>query len=443
MKKKSTFLSILLFCAACMFGQANFNATPQGFGAATTGGGNVTPETVTTFTDLRTKIMATGAKVILVSGQITIPSGQPISAVVTNKSIIGLSGAKLINENQSNPGAGILYLKPGSSNVIIRNLIFVGPGAYDIDGQDNLTADGCTNLWVDHCEFQDGQDGNFDMKGLTDNVTVSWCKFTYLKPAVCCGSGGSNDHRFSDLVGSSASNAPADGHYSITFQGCYWADGCKERMPRARNAQLHILNCYYNTSVSGSRAIGLGGGINNATCYVENTHFARVGSVFTSYVGTDGGTASVKFTGCLNGATDVGTVATPTYTTTVLPVADVAGYVTDVTCGAGATLQVSTTGAITAGTCTLMGNDEPQQNAVPNLYAIQNDGNLKLYLPFKQTEKASVTIYSLSGQKVLDLKGLDASTGVLDVNIDALQHAAYTCKVQVNGGMRICKFIKN
>ena len=64
-----------------MFGQANFNATPQGFGAATTGGGNATPETVTTFTDLRAKIIATGAKVILVSGQITIPSGQPLSLI--------------------------------------------------------------------------------------------------------------------------------------------------------------------------------------------------------------------------------------------------------------------------------------------------------------------------------------------------------------------------
>lgn len=442
MKKKSTFLSILFFCTTCIFAQNNFNATPVGFGAATTGGGNVSPETVSTYADLKSKITATGAKVILVSGEITIPSGQPISAVVTNKSIIGLPGAKLINENQSNPGAGILYLKPGSSNVIIRNLTFIGPGAYDIDGQDNLTADGCTNLWVDHCEFQDGQDGNFDMKGLTDNVTVSWCKFTYLKPAVCCGSGGSNDHRFSDLVGSSATNAPADGHYSITFLGCYWADGCKERMPRARNAELHILNCYYNTTVSGSKAIGLGGGTNNATCYVENTHFARIGSAFASYVSTDGGTASVKFVNCLGGSADVGTVATPTYTTNPIAVTDVAAAVTDTGCGAGATLQVTTNGTISVGTCSVMGNGEVQQNAVPSVYAVAHESSLKIYLPVNATEKATVTVFSLQGQKVLEYSNLDASGGVLELKTDALEHAAYTCRVNVGKDSKTIKFIK-
>ena len=83
---------------------------------------------------------------------------------------------------------------------------------------------------------------------MCDNTTISWCKFTYLKPAIAGGSGGSNDHRFSDLIGSGATDFPSDGHYSITFQNCYWADGCKERMPRARNAEIHLLNCYYNTN---------------------------------------------------------------------------------------------------------------------------------------------------------------------------------------------------
>ena len=263
---KNIFFVVIFFFNISTFGQSYFFNSPEGFGSATTGGGNATPVTVTNYTNLKSNMTASDARVILVSGEITIPSGQPISAVIKNKTIIGLPGAKLINENQSNPGAGIIYLKSGSNNVIIRNLIFVGPGAYDIDGQDNLTSDGCTNLWVDHCEFQDGQDGNFDIKGQSDNVTVSWCKFTYLKPPLAGGSGGSNDHRFSDLLGSSSTDYPADGNFSITFQNCYWAEGCKERMPRARNAQLHILNCYYKTSVPSSLAIGLGGGTNNSSC---------------------------------------------------------------------------------------------------------------------------------------------------------------------------------
>ena len=141
---------------------------------------------------------------------------------------------------------------------------------------------------VDHCEFQDGTDGNFDNKGAGDNTTISWCKFTYLKPAKAGGHGGADDHRFTNLVGSSKSDFPADGHYSITFQNCYWAEGCKERMPRARKAELHLLNWYYNTTVSGSLAIGLGGGNNNTTCYVENTDFANIAGVYRNYNSTDG-----------------------------------------------------------------------------------------------------------------------------------------------------------
>ena len=344
---KKIFISLLFLSITNLFSQEYYLAAPEGYGAATTGGGDAEPIVVSTFADLKTQLVLTGSKVILVSGEITVPFGQPISAVITNKTLIGLPGAKLINENQSNPGAGIMYLKPGSNNVIIRNLVFVGPGAYDIDGQDNLTADGCTNLWVDHCEFQDGQDGNFDIKGLSDNVSVSWCKFTYLKPAEAGGSGGSNDHRFSNLIGSSASNAPADGHYNVTFQGCYWASGCKDRMPRGRNLDIHLLNCYYNTGISNSKAIGLGGGTNNSTCYVESCNFANVGTIF-SIASSDGGTVAINYSNCLNmgGASNLGTVTPPSYATTVIPVEDLESYMTDATCGAGATLLVETNGTV-------------------------------------------------------------------------------------------------
>ncbi|MDP2160357.1 MAG: pectate lyase, partial [Flavobacterium sp.] len=180
--KNKYLLLLLILSSIAVFSQDYYMATPQGYGAATTGGGNATPITVTTWAALRTQMQSSGSKVILVSGVLTVPANQQLRSVITNKSLIGLPGAKLISNTQVHPGGGIIYLRPGSNNVIIRNLIFEGPGAYDIDGEDLLTADGCTNLWVDHCEFQDGLDGNFDIKGQTDNVTVSWCKFTYLKP---------------------------------------------------------------------------------------------------------------------------------------------------------------------------------------------------------------------------------------------------------------------
>jgi pectate lyase len=343
---KNFLLLFLLLSLTNLSAQNYYMNSPEGFGAATTGGGISAPLTVSTYNDLVEKIKLDTPAVILISGIITIPSGKPIQQVVTNKTILGLPGAKLVNENQSNPGAGILYLKTGSNNVIIRNLVFIGPGAYDIDGQDNLTAD-CTNLWVDHCEFQDGQDGNYDNKGKTDNVTVSWCKFTYLKTPKSGGSGGAEDHRFSDLIGSGKNDFPADGHYSITFKNCYWAEGCKQRMPRARNAEIHILNCFYSTSEPGSLAIGLGGGAKNATCYVEGTDFAKIDKVFKEYISTDGGEVGIVFDHCRKSPMDFGTtVNKPTYTYTTIPLAKVEEYVTNKSCGAGATLQVSPTGII-------------------------------------------------------------------------------------------------
>lgn len=437
---KNIFFIVIFFFNILTFGQSYFFNSPEGFGSATTGGGNAAPITVTNYTNLKSNMIASDARVILVSGEITIPSGQPISAVIKNKTIIGLPGAKLINENQSNPGAGIIYLKPGSNNVIIRNLIFVGPGAYDIDGQDNLTSDGCTNLWVDHCEFQDGQDGNFDIKGLSDNVTVSWCKFTYLKPPKAGGSGGSSDHRFSNLVGSGASDAPADGHYSVTFQNCYWANGCKDRMPRARNAELHILNCYYNVNTSGSKAIGLGGGKNNSTCYVENSNFAKIGTVYSTAT-TDGGNVAVNFINSINHPSNIGTVLAPTYTASAMPTSEVASRVSDLTCGAGATLQVTSSGTISQGICTNLSTDEISNNEI-NVYPTLAKNNITIDFKNKSHKNLNIQIYSINGQKIASYSKTTRTEKTIEINIENLKNGIYMYHIKNNDNVTIGKFVK-
>lgn len=431
--------------ALLVFGMANsqnyYLATPEGYGAATTGGGTATPVTVSTFADLRSNLISTGAKVILVSGTITIPINNQISAVVTNKSLIGLPGAKLVNENQTNGGAGIINFKVGSNNVIIRNITFVGPGAYDIDGRDNITADGITNLWVDHCEFQDGQDGNFDIKGLSDNVTVSWTKFTYLKPAVAGGSGGSNDHRFSNLIGSSATDAPADGHYSITFQNCYWGEGVKDRMPRARNAQLHILSSYYNTSVAGSKAIGLGGGTNNSTCYVENTDFDKVGTVYSPAT-SDGGTVAINFVNSLKATSNVGVVISPTYATTPIPVEKVKTFLTDTTCGAGASLQVSATGVITSSPCANLGVSNSSSSAGHRLTCTTvADKKLQVKFPKEITGNTSYQIFNTAGQLVLSMEEKLKSAGKTTLNLQGVKTGMFLLSAKTDNEPSSCKFL--
>lgn len=414
-------------------------SAPEGFGAAATGGGNASPVTVSTYADLTAKLKLTTPQVILISGTINCTY---LSVLVNDKTIIGLPGARLVNADQTAAGSGILSLKPGSNNIIIRNLIFEGPGAYDVDGRDNLTSE-ATNIWVDHCEFQDGTDGNFDNKGAADNVTISWCKFTYLKAPKAGGSGGADDHRFTNLVGSGKSDAPADGHYSITFKNCYWADGCRERMPRARNAELHILNCYYNTSVSSALAIGLGGGDKNSTCYVEGTDFAKIGIAFKNYISTDGGTIGIAFSNCIKAPADYGeAVRKPAYAYSTLPVSDIAGYISNASCGAGATLQVSNAGAISS-SCTNLGVTENASNLDLKYYPTVIDSLLNVHFSNKENGTAFISVFSADGSKVYSSSKNITTDEKIELNLGSLAKGNYICKIQIDSRIKTFKFIKN
>lgn len=454
--KKIVFLSLFLIGLYNATAQNYYMTSPEGFGATATGAGTPTMSntvTVDTYAKLNTALTSTAAanSVILVSGTIDCVY---TSVLLTNKTIIGLPGAKLRNiqitvgdSPTSAANSGILYIKSGSNNVIIRNLIFEGPGAYDVDGRDLLTNEG-RNIWVDHCEFQDGMDGNFDIKGAADNTTVSWCKFTYLKPAIAGGSGGSADHRFTNLVGSGITDMPSsDGRFSVTFKNCYWAEGCKARMPRARNAELHLLNCYYKTSVSGASAIGLGAGDSGTTCYVENCNFAQIATI-SSPVNEGSGTTAVKFDGCVKGITptavtglDVGTATKPTYTYTVMPVTDVATYVPNVSCGAGATLQVSATGVIST-SCPNLGVEEHSSN-MGKLYPTTVDAVLNIDLSDSISGNATLSIFSATGHKVFSYSKNNVSPSEkLSVNVADLPQGIYLCNLKVGKVSNTWKFIK-
>jgi len=216
----------------------------------TTGGGDVAATVVTTYAALKSAIQNTGVKVIQVNGTITIPSGGRISFQdQTGKTLFGSSGAKIVSTDQSKDNSGLMYIKR-CNNIIVRNIIFEGPGAYDVDGQDNVTVDACNNVWVDHCEFRDGVDGNFDIKNTSDFVTVSYTKFAYQKSPKPDGPGGSDDHRFSNLIGSGDNATPDRGHFRITFVRCWWAQGCVARMPRVRFGKVHIVNNLFNSTAS-------------------------------------------------------------------------------------------------------------------------------------------------------------------------------------------------
>lgn len=361
--KKLLILLLLAVHIGASAGVSYCASAPIGYGKNATGGGNVSPTLVSTADELQEALTAKGQKVIIITKDITVSSH--ISISTSNKTLMALPGVKLISLQQNQKNSGILYIK-NSKNLILRNLTLVGPGAYDCNGWDLLCFDGVTNTWVDHCDFQDGCDGNFDNKGETDNITVSWCRFRYLKKPKAGGSGGSDDHRYTNLIGSGSSDKPADGTYNMTWAYCWWDEGCVERMTRCRNASLHFLNCYWNSSVAKCYI-----GPENADCYVEECTFEgapRSANIFKSYGGNNG----AKFVNCVSAKgvpADVSNraVVIPSYTYTALT-ADVSKTMITGNCGAGATLTVKTDGSVSS-SCdsgeTPTPDPEPEPNPEP------------------------------------------------------------------------------
>lgn len=170
-----------------------------------------------------------------------LPNGRDVSEEAeynTRKIIMQLTG----DNNESYSKSGILSLS-GCQNIIIRNITFIGPGSVDVGGSDLISStNGAKNIWVDHCAFQDGMDGNFDITQKADFHTVSWCTFSY--------SSNSYMHQNTNLIGSSDSEAT--GYLNTTFAFNWWGTGCKARMPMARVGKIHMLNNYYSTTTGGN-----------------------------------------------------------------------------------------------------------------------------------------------------------------------------------------------
>lgn len=192
-----------------------------------------------------------------------LPNGQSVgeeSEYLTRKALI-----EYLSDNDENfRKAGVFQFK-NCENFIIRNLKFVGPGPCDVGGYDLMSMSTSSHFWVDHCEFTDGIDGNFDITNNSDFSTISWCTFAYTERAYA--------HMNTNLVGSSDTdgvNNNGDNYLNLTFAYNHWGSGCDQRMPMARAGKIHMLNNYYtcknNSSSINPRA--------NSEFYIEGNYFA-------------------------------------------------------------------------------------------------------------------------------------------------------------------------
>lgn len=132
--------------------------------------------------------------------------------------------------------AGFFQINSTNENIIFRNLVFVGPGSVDVGGSDIISNNGATHVWIDHCEFIDGMDGNLDSgkrEGSEQFVTYSWNIFRYTDR--------SYSHPYSNGVGWNKGYLQY-----ITYSYNIWGEGCKNRLPQADWVYIHLANNYYN-----------------------------------------------------------------------------------------------------------------------------------------------------------------------------------------------------
>ncbi len=219
-----------------------------------------------------------------------------------------------------------LFSFSNCQNIIIRNLSLQGPGAIDVGGNDLMTVShGSKHIWVDHVDFCDGMDGNFDINSFSDFITVSWCRFHYSERTYI--------HANTNLVGSSdRAEQNGEDNLNVTYAFCEWGEGCDQRMPMVRFGTIHLLNDYYtcagNSAAANPRF--------QAEFRIEGCYFAKgVKKIFTQKDAKAFVFVGNHYTEKFQQPADLGDVTLP-YRYETIPVEDVPKVVGE---QAGATLS--------------------------------------------------------------------------------------------------------
>ncbi|MFE9173849.1 polysaccharide lyase family 1 protein [Streptomyces kebangsaanensis] len=196
-------------------------SSPVGFGAGTTGGGGASAVTVSTLSAFKSAVAGSTAKVVKVSGTISL-SGQV--DIGSNTTVLG------VGSSSGFTGGGLRLKNVG--NVVVRNL-----NISKAVGTDAITVQGSTKVWIDHNTLssdrdhgKDYYDGLLDITHASDYVTVSWNTF--------------KDHYKGSLVGHSDSNASEDtGHLRVTYHH-NWFNNVNSRIPSLRFGTGHFYDNY-------------------------------------------------------------------------------------------------------------------------------------------------------------------------------------------------------
>ena len=223
----------------------------------TTGGKGGDTVTVSTYADFKAAVQAKEAKVVVVKGTIRTTDGDGYGLkIASNKTIMGKDSSATIYGGISISGV---------KNVIVYNININGtyPNPGPSDGID--ISNKSTNVWIHHVNIWNAEDGNLDIKGQANYITVSYVKFWYTDK--------NHPHRLNGLIGSGAANHPEDfGYLKVTYHHCWFSTLVNERMPRVMYGIAHVYNNYYNAP-GNLYCVGVG---SYASAYIENNYFKDV-----------------------------------------------------------------------------------------------------------------------------------------------------------------------
>ncbi len=313
-------LNAVLITASIVSG-FTLDDVPEGWASmngGTTGGKGGPQVTVSSMSELKNEASSSGKKIILVKKGQYSGTLSPKS----DKTIVGIEPGVVITGNVN---------ISGQNNIIIRNIAVRGNRCNSYDecraGSDAVyVGNGSKNIWLDHLDIADGQDGNCDFTKAADFITVTWCKFWYTYK---------KEHAFSNLIAGSDDETQSEGKLNTTFQYCWWADNVNQRQPRGRFGKIHVVNNLY-TSQNTSYACGPGF---KMQMLIENNVFKCNGNGISDAGGgawkTVGNTGSAK-----NIQTSKGSVFTPPYK--LSKIVSASEVETMVKNGAGATMTLGT-----------------------------------------------------------------------------------------------------
>ena len=311
--KLAFLLAFVLFCSGIAQAAVD-QCTPIGWATregrtggefSVTGGGNVVPDTVRTFSDLQKYAKDSSPRVIYIDGTLgsgwSGTTGDRLNITASNKTIIGLKPGTLLKAP--------IHITSKASNIIVRNIVIQGPGSNADQAWDNLTIEGeAKNIWIDHCEFWDGQDGNADVVKGADNVTFTWCIFGYKKKST---------HNLSNLIGSSDNEPVSEGKLNVTYMFNWW-QAANQRKPRCRYGNVHVVNNLLTGDANitnGTDVLGVSAG---HMCTVRTERNVFINENNPIYTGNANGTGVNEtidniFTNCSGNTKGTGTSFTPPY----------------------------------------------------------------------------------------------------------------------------------